>query len=278
MQRSETPARHRASRTYGADGIIVDVITTSIDGAIGRLTLDRPEKRNALSRAMWASIPAAVERLDGDPRVRVIVIDGRGDDFSAGADIAEFETVYATRAAAEVFASTIAMAMDAVAACDRPTLAMIRGHCIGSAVGLGLCCDLRFAGTTARFAITPARLGLAYSFEDTRRLADAIGGASAKDLLLTARTLDAHEALRVRLVDRVVDDAELEKYMLDYAALIATASATSATIAKDFVDRARRGQRCEDDATRAAYLDAVEGPDFIEGRGAFLARRAPRFH
>ncbi len=253
------------------------MIATSIEGAIGRLTIDRPEKRNAMSCEMWASLPTAISRLDLDPQVRVIVIDGRGKDFSTGADIAEFERVYATRAAAAAFAATLAAAMDAIAACTRPTLAMIRGHCIGSAVGLGLCCDFRFAATTARFAITPAKLGLAYSFEDTRRLVDAIGSAAAKDLLLTARTIDAHEALRVKLVDRLVDDADLEKHTLDYVRLVAAASATSTGIAKKFVDRVRRGQRFEDEDTRVAYLDAIEGPDFAEGRSAFLGRRPPRF-
>jgi enoyl-CoA hydratase/carnithine racemase len=253
------------------------MITTSIDGAVGRVIIDRPAKRNAMSRAMWAALPGAIDGLCHDERVRIILLEGRGPDFSAGADISEFETVYADRAAAAAFAATLAAAMDAVAACARPTLAVVHGHCIGSAVGLALCCDLRFAAASSRFAITPARLGLAYSFEDTRRLVQAIGSAAAKDLLMTSRTIDADEALRLRLVDRVCDETDLAAEAQVYADLVRAASQTSTGIARDFVDRVGRGQRLEDDATRATYLDAVEGPDFAEGLRAFRARRPPRF-
>jgi enoyl-CoA hydratase/carnithine racemase len=253
------------------------MITSSLAGATGWLKIDRAGKRNALSRAMWSALPATVDTLARDERVRVIVFAGVGPHFSAGADIAEFETVYADRDAARNFAATLTAAMDAVAACSKPSIAMVRGHCIGSAVGLALCCDLRFASADARFAVTPGRLGLAYSFEDTRRLVEAVGRSNAKDLLMTARTIDAQEALHIGLIDRVLDDELLEDRTVLYAAQVAAASTTSVRVARRFVDLAAAGQRHEDEATRKAYLDAVEGPDFEEGRQAFLERREPRF-
>jgi enoyl-CoA hydratase/carnithine racemase len=254
-----------------------DLVCSVAEDGIGRLILNRPEKRNAISRAMWREIAEAVARLDADAAVRVILLQGKGPHFAAGADIAEFDEVYGTRENAADYAAHLARAMDALIACKTPSIAVIRGVCVGGGVALSICCDLRFAGAGARFAITPARLGIAYCFEDTRRLVDRVGESAARDLLLSGRLVAADEALRMRLIDFLCPDRTLDAEVLEYARTLAGNSPATIAVARDFIARAAAGQRIEDDATRTAYLDILEGPDFQEGKAAFKEKRKPRF-
>jgi enoyl-CoA hydratase/carnithine racemase len=250
-------------------------ITTQIAGATATLLLNRPEKRNAITQAMWAALPPALAALAADSAVRVIILRGAAGHFAAGADIAEFDTVYATREAAASYAALLASAMDALLSCPKPVIAAIEGNCVGGAAALTLCCDLSFAAQTANFAITPAKLGIAYSFGDTRRLVARVGAAAAKDLLFTGRRIDAAAALQIGLIDRVC--AALDDELTSYTALLAAASPESIRVAKNFVARASAGQGREDGATHAAYLDLLEKPDFAEGFAAFKQKRAPAF-
>lgn len=243
-------------------------------GSVGTVLLDRPEKRNAITQAMWAALPGAVAALAGDARVRLIVLRGAAKHFAAGADISEFETNWAARESAAAYAALMAGAMDALRACPKPVIAAISGNCIGGGVALTLCCDLCFADETANFAVTPARLGIAYSFADTRRLVARVGAAAAKDLLFSARRIEAAEALRIGLIDRI---GTLDAEIAGYAALLDGTSPASGRVAKDFVARAVAGQAAEDEETRAAYLNILEGPDFAEGKKAFQEKRKPRF-
>jgi len=259
-------------RDENACGLLV-----ALRGSVGTVTLNRPGQRNAITRAMWLALPAALAVLGATRAVRVIVLRGAEQNFAAGADIGEFDTVYASREAATDYAAAMAGAMDALLACGKPVIAAIAGFCIGGGVALTLCCDLSFADETARFAITPARLGIAYSFADTRRLVARIGAAAAKDLLLSARRIDAAEALRMGLVDRVFAAGALDAEVVAYAEALAANSAASQRVAKDFVARAVVGQVAEDAHTRAAYLDILAAPDFAEGRSAFGEKRKPRF-
>jgi enoyl-CoA hydratase/carnithine racemase len=252
------------------------IAITAGDG-IGRLVLNRPEKRNALSCAMWREIPEAVARLAGDPAVRIVVLEGAGGQFSAGADITEFADVYGTRAAAAAYAALLAEAMEAVSGCGKPTLAAISGACVGAGTALALCCDMRFAAADAFFAVTPAKLGIAYSFLDTQRLVACVGASAARDMLFSARRVEAWEALRMRLVDRVFAADKMAAGTLAYARGVAGMSQVSIRVARDFIGRAAAGQRQEDAATRRAYLDVLEAPDFTVGLRAFLAKRTPRF-
>ncbi len=259
------------------DPSITPDLVASLSGRIATLAIVRPHKRNAISCAMWRAIADAFRHWAGDAEVRSIVVAGSNGHFSAGADIGEFESVYADRESGAAYAALIAAAMAAVADSPKPTIAAIDGVCVGAGLGLALCCDVRVATTRARFAITPAKLGLAYSFEDTRRLVAVAGPASARDLLLSARIVDAPEALRMRLVDRIVEPEALATEVDAFARQMASRSSTSARIAKHFVALAVAGQTAEDAVTHAEYLDALEGPDFAEGRAAFLAGREPLF-
>jgi enoyl-CoA hydratase/carnithine racemase len=246
-------------------------------GRVGYVVLSRAEKRNALSRAMWRALPSAVGELDRNDDVRVIVLRGAGDHFAAGADIAEFDEVYATRDSAASYAADLAGAMSALAGGQKPRIAVIGGVCFGGGVALALCCDLRFAAHTASFAIPPAKLGLAYSFEDTRRLVQVVGAAAARDLLFSARTVDAAEAFRLRLIDRMFAANELHEQGRTCAEALAALAPGSIRVARDFIARALGGQPAEDAATRKMYLDVLEQPDFAEGKRAFMEKRPPIF-
>jgi enoyl-CoA hydratase/carnithine racemase len=253
-----------------------DPLVLEIDGEVARLTLNRPEKRNALTRAMWAALPERVAAFERSG-AKVLVVAGAGETFAAGADIGEFETVYATRESTAEYFARVADGMGALARCPKPTLAEVRGACVGGGLGLALCCDLRIAAADARFAITPARLGLTYGLADTKRLTEVVGPSVAKDMLFTGRRLEAVEALRVGLVNAVVDPEALDAAVAEKAREIADASGWSARTAKAIVARILDGAVADDAETAAWLLDAVEGEDFREGRAAFLEKRTPRF-
>ena len=247
-------------------------VRLSREGPVATVTLSQPVRRNAISQAMWAAIPDVLAEAAS---ARVVILTGEGAHFAAGADISEFEETYADRQSAEAATDRLAAAMSAVAACPVPVLAAIRGACVGGGCGLALACDLRFAAPDARFGITPAKLGLAYSLEDTKRLVDAVGPGAAKDILFSGRIVEAEEAAAMGLVDRMEDDplAAAQAYA---ETLAANAPGTLRTV-KDFVRRIRNGQASDDAETRAAVLGALSSADFREGYDAFLAKRRPDF-
>lgn len=252
-------------------------LTLCVADDVATLTLNRPQKRNALTQAMWRALPEAIAAVEADPAVKVLVVTGAGACFAAGADIAEFETVYATRDSAAAYAAEITAAMEALAALSKPSIAAIAGACVGGGLGLALACDLRIAADDARLGITPGKLGLMYSLGDTRRLVEAVGASAAKDILFTGRILKAGDALSLRLVDAVVAPDDLAAAVADKAAAIATASQWSARRTKAVVRLILDGVTEDTDETRGWFLDALEGEDFREGRDAFLAKRAPVF-
>jgi enoyl-CoA hydratase/carnithine racemase len=236
------------------------------------LWLDRPEKRNALNLAMWSAIPEALVRAE-EAGVRVLVVRGAGDAFAAGADIAEFATAYASAAAAAQNQRTMLAAMSALEDFPAPTVAMI--SCVGGGCAIALCCDLRVAAPDARFGITPAKLGLSYGVADTRRLVAAVGLSRAKDILFTGRLLDAAEAWRIGLVDRLSDSLEAETGAL--VAELLAASGYTARAVKQTCAELRGGASEETAASRARFAAAFDGGDFREGFDAFMSKRKPRF-
>jgi enoyl-CoA hydratase/carnithine racemase len=158
-----------------------------------------------------------------------------------------------------------------------PTIAVIRGACTGGGCGLALACDLRLAADDSFFAIPPARLGLVYALDDTRRLVDLVGPARAKEILFTGRRIAAREALDLGLVNEVVPAADLEARALELAAVIAGNAGNSIAAAKHVVNLIMDGTRAETPATRAMFDEAFNSAEFAEGARAFLEKRAPRF-
>jgi enoyl-CoA hydratase/carnithine racemase len=256
-----------------ADG----AITLEVADDVATLTLNRPDKRNALTQAMWRALPEAIAAVEADPACKVMVLTGAGGHFAAGADIGEFEAVYATRDSAAAYAAEIAAGMEAVSGLSKPTLAAIAGACIGGGLGLALCCDIRLASERAKLGITPGKLGLMYSLGDTRRLVEAVGPSAAKDILFTGRIMDGADALAIGLVDALTPPDGLAEALSAKTQAIASASQWSARRAKAVVRRVLDGQTEDDETTRAWFLDGLEGEDFREGRDAFLQKRSPAF-
>lgn len=244
-------------------------------GRIARLTLNAPASRNAIAGAMWAALPTIAGRIAADPDIRVLVVTGAGGAFSAGADISEFEQTYATPESAAMANALVRDGQQAIRDLPLPVLAMIDGACVGGGCGLALSCDLRLAADTAFFAITPARLGIAYPAADTWRLVEKVGPARAKDILFSARRLPASEALSIGLIDRVHSPETLESETMAYAETLAALSPASHRVTKAMVNAlSSPPDAAHLDATHAALFS---GPDFAEGRRAFLEKRKPAF-
>src|SRR3984957_13939103 len=180
-----------------------DPVRLEIGPPLARLMLNRPGRLNALNLAIWDAIPALLERAAVDPEVKVLMVSGAdARAFAAGADIAEFEAIMAAGAADNYFCR-MCRATRALAAFPKPTIAVIQGPCFGGACSVALCCDFRFADDTAKFGVTPARLGITYPSEDAKRLVDAVGVGTARDLLMTGRFVNPDEALAIGLIDRL---------------------------------------------------------------------------
>lgn len=248
-----------------------------LDGAVAELVLARPDRQNAISQAMWRTLALHCEALDANAAVRVVVIRGEPPSFSAGADIAEFPHVFADETSARAYNELVQDALGRLERLGKPTIARIEGNCIGGGCGLALACDLRFVAGDARFGITPAKLGLAYSLGDIKRLVDLVGPARAKDLLFSARLLDAQEALRIGLVDRVVPSEDLPGVVDDYVSSLLSLSGNSHRLIKRLTGLVVAGTAQETEESRSLRDGAVGHPDFVEGRQAFLDKRRPRF-
>ncbi|MFI6480481.1 enoyl-CoA hydratase/isomerase family protein [Nonomuraea sp. NPDC050663] len=239
-------------------------ITVTIDDGVATLTLDRPGKRNALTAEMWRLIPQLLDKLAGDPGVKVAVLTGAGGTFSAGADVSEISRL---TEGGDDTGLTVA-AEQALIAFPKPVIAKIEGFCVGGGCQLALACDLRLADPGARFGVTPAKLGLVYPQSSTRRLVDQIGPGAAKLLLYSADLYDAAWALRTGLVDEVPDDLHARVHAL--AATIASRSPVSLAAAKEIAD----GRA---DEARFLEWQRRSRESAAEGVAAFLEKRPPRF-
>ncbi|MFM8819697.1 MAG: enoyl-CoA hydratase/isomerase family protein [Phenylobacterium sp.] len=252
-------------------------LKVEVAGDVATLTLNRPGKKNALTLAMWSTLPGLLAEVAADRAAKVLVLRGASGTFAAGADIGEFETVYATPDRTRDYFDRVGKAMAALAAFEKPTIAMIEGACVGGGLGLALACDLRIAAADARLALTPGKLGLVYSLPDTRRLVQAVGLSRAKDILFTGRLIAAEEALLIGLVDALHAPEALEAAVAEKTAQIAAASQWTARRAKAIIGLIADGETRDTDETARWLIEAVEGEDFSEGRNAFLGKRKPEF-
>src|SRR5438445_2959976 len=206
------------------------------DGRVGYVIFNNPERHNAVSLDMWDATSRILEGFANDEEVRVVVLTGAGGKaFVSGADIAKFESERATLEATRRYNATVEKAYTGIQQFAKPTIAMIRGYCIGGGLGLAVCCDLRICSDNARFAVPAAKLGLGYSYAGLRRLVDVVGPAFAREIFFTARQFDAEEARQMGLVNRVVPQAELEIYVKDYAETIAVNEPLKVTEVKVYV-------------------------------------------
>ena len=264
MSRLPTPTDHPDSD---------DELVVTREGPIATLWLNRPAKRNAVTYAMWNGIAETCTALGEDNNVRLLVIRGVGDHFCAGADIAGLGDVEpATYRAANEAADA------ALAAFGKPTIARIAGSCIGGGCELAIACDLRIADATARFGITPARLGIVYPASALERAAEIIGIAATKHLLYSAELIDAAHALRIGLVHEVEPADGLDERVTALANLLATERSLLTQMATKamLADIATQGHI--QNVTSQRWVDELAtSADPVEGVVAFLEKRPPNF-
>jgi enoyl-CoA hydratase/carnithine racemase len=246
------------------------------DGAVAVLTIDRPEKRNAMTAGMWAALPGVLAPLADDPGVRTLIVTGAGPSFCAGADISDLLSgPDPADPMADLRRDNLA-AQAALRDFPKPTVAMIRGHCIGGGVEIAACCDLRFTDPTGVFGVTPAKVGIVYTPSSTKTLIDLVGPAMTKYLLFSGELIDAPTALRAGLVDQLVPSDDLETEVHRFADVLASRSALSQRATKEVVAALTAGSDGEGLVARW-YRETISGGELAEGVAAFAERRPPRF-
>ena len=249
------------------------------DGAIGWMIFDHPERRNAVTQAMWLQMGAILEDFATDAAIRTVVLKGAGDKaFVSGADISQFGQQ--RRNAAEVAASNrlTDAARQALATFAKPTLAMIQGFCLGGGLAIALMCDLRFASEDATFGIPAARLGVGYGTQSVGLLQAVVGPAYTREILFTGRRFSGEEALRMGLINRLLPGAELAAYVQDYAAMIGANAPLTMRAAKLASLELLKAEAARDLAGVERAVEACfNSADYHEGRTAFLEKRSPHF-
>ncbi len=254
-------------------------ILSSIQGSVATLTFNNPERHNAVSLEMWRAAAELLENFAADPAVRLVILTGAGDKaFASGADISKFDSERGSADAVATYNSTVERLQQTLLDYPKPTLALIRGYCIGGGVSIALCCDLRIANDKSRFAIPAAKLGLGYSYASVRHLMDLVGPQFVYEILFTARQFDATEALQMGLVNRVVPDAEIQAYVDQMAGQIGgnaplTINAVKRIVSEALKDESQRDMAACDLLVQQCFASA----DYQEGRRAFLEKRKPRF-
>ena len=263
------------NETSYADGKILKTITEGI----GVVTFNNPEKRNAMSLEMWEGLGQALSELRDDPEVRVVVLFGAGDKaFVSGADISQFEKTRHNAAASEEYSKRSDAQRTLLGNYPKPTIACIRGFCLGGGMQVAMLTDIRIAAEDSQFGIPAAKLGIAYGYDGLKNLVSLVGPSWARLLMYTGMRIDSTEAMRIGLVDRVVPDADLWSATLDIARTISgnaplAIKAAKITIAQVLKDPDQRDM----DAIKAIGAACMDSQDFREGRQAFMEKRKPRF-
>ena len=259
-----------------ADGKILQSVT---DG-VGVITFNNPEKRNAMSLDMWEGLGSALIELRDDPDVRVVIMVGAGDKaFVSGADISQFEKTRHNAAASEEYSKKSDAQRALLANYPKPTIACIRGFCLGGGMQVAMLADIRIASDNSQFGIPAAKLGIAYGYDGLRHLVSLVGPSWARLIMYTGMRIDSAEALRIGLVDRVLPDAELWDATMEIARTISgnaplAIKAAKITIAQVLKDPDRRDM----DAIKQIGTDCMDSEDFREGRRAFMEKRKPQLH
>tara|TARA_R110000787_G_scaffold86057_5_gene183222 strand:- start:52391 stop:53194 length:804 start_codon:yes stop_codon:yes gene_type:complete len=248
-------------------------------GSVGHMIFNNPERYNAVSLDMW---DAAVDILEGfvsDDEIRVIVMSGAGGKaFVSGADISKFEKERGSQEAVAHYNARIKIVYDKIAALPKPTIAMVNGFCLGGGLALAVSCDLRFCSSKSKFGLPAAKLGLGYPYGGLNRLVDTVGLGQAKDIVFSARRMDADEALRIGLVQQIVEEADLEKTVMDYAATVAGNAPLTVAAMKFIIGETRKDSEDRDMDKCQEMVDVCfASEDYIEGRRAFMEKRPAQF-
>lgn len=261
------------------EGAITNKIIAEKRGNVGWLTFNQPEKRNAVSVDMWEAVPVVLDAFESDPDIRVIALKGAGDQaFVSGADISQFDQHRAERGAVNYYEEIAEGAQLRIYACDKPTIAMIRGYCLGGGVNIALSCDLRISGSSGRFGIPAARVGLGYRLSAMTNLVNTVGHAKAREMFFTARQMPAEAALDANLVHAVVPDADLSAAVADLCDTIAANAPLTIAAGKRMMrELLKPGAEVDVAASKSWLRTCFDSEDYIEGRRAFMEKRKPVF-
>ncbi len=254
-----------------------DKILGSKKGAIGTLTFNYPEKHNAMSPEMAQAAAAVINDFAADPAVRVVVLRGAGSKaFVSGGDISQYEKNRATAEQVAAYTQMSSGFRDALIHITKPTIAMIRGWCLGGGLAIALRCDMRICSEDAQFSVPAARLGIGYGADSLGQLVELVGPSVAKEILFTARRYTAYEAHRIGLVNHVLQAGMLEAFVDQYVATMADNAPLSIVSAKRVIDEYVKDPNKRDQAAAdKAVADCFASQDYVEGRRAFMEKRKP---
>lgn len=256
-----------------------DKILSRHDGAVGHLIFNNPEKHNAVSLEMWDAADAVLDDFEGQVEIRVVVLSGAGGkSFVSGADISKFEKERSSEAAVAHYNDRIKVIYERIQHFPKPTIAMINGYCLGGGLNLAAACDLRFCSAKSKFGMPAARLALGYPYAAIERLVNAVGLAAAKQLMFSAQRIDAEEAFRIGLVQKVLSEADLEGFVAAIARTIAGNAPLTVRAMKLIANEVMKDPDQTDHALCARLVaECFASEDYKEGRRAFLEKREPRF-
>jgi len=254
-----------------------DTIKVERHGAIAVVVLNRPEKLNALTKPMWRRLGEVFRDLDAQEDLRCVILRGAGDKaFSPGNDIGEFETDRSNRSQARAYGAMMHETISALRALRHPSVAMIKGICVGGGLEIAGLCDLRICGRSSRFGAPINRLGLVMAYPEISALADLVGHPTALEILLEGRIFGAEEAREKGIVNRIVADEEVEAEAFATAERIAAGAPLVARWHKQFLRRLKQGHPLTPEELDEGFA-CFDTEDFRIGYRAFLAKEQPRF-
>lgn len=243
------------------------------------IQFNNPERHNALSVDMWEAVTPLLNKAEVDDSIRLVVFSGAGEKaFVSGADITQFEDMRAAKEAVNRYETMAEQALMGIYNFSKPTLACIRGYCIGGGVNVAMSCDIRIASDDSVFSIPAARLGLGYRYSALKNLVDLVGPAVAKDLFFTARRIDAQEANRVGLITRVTSSEKLNELLDEYKQALAANAPITVRAGKSIIrEILKASPEVDHDQCRTLIKNCFESEDYAEGRKAFMEKRKPIF-
>jgi enoyl-CoA hydratase/carnithine racemase len=259
--------------------LVSGLIGAEVKGPIGWLIFDNPAKLNALSPGMSEDALQVIEAYEADPAVQVVVMRGSGTKaFISGGDISSFDKLRANAEAARMAREAPEKLRKTMLAMAKPLIAMIHGYCLGGGLGMALNADLRFAAADSQFSVPAALRGIAYAPEGLKSLVDLVGPSVAKDIMFSARRLKADEALRIGLINRVVEPDALEAETVAYAEQLAINAPLSIRASKFFINQLGLPHTQRDEARMdAMQREAENSEDFKEATRSFMEKRKPIF-
>jgi enoyl-CoA hydratase len=258
---------------------LTERVNVRMAGSALTIEFNNPVRHNALSVDMWEAVPPLLAQAEQDPKVRLVVFQGAGEKaFVSGADISQFEDMRAAREAVTRYEAMAEAALMGIYNFSKPTLACIRGYCIGGGVNVAISCDMRIAASDAMFSVPAARLGLGYRYSAMKNLVDLIGPGAAKDLFFTARRIDAVEAHRLGLVNRIAPVEQFAALLAEYTEALDQNAPLTIQAAKAITREILKASSDADlDLCKQLIRGCFDSADYTEGRTAFMEKRKPVF-